>query len=116
MEFDKDIKQIALKNAINIYDMIRQSFNDPTKMVIGEAAKVYDELQSWEIVDKYPVVDDKNKWLYTHLIAMQQYKHLKWQKDHPAKKNEKRSKWEVVHGKMSTPSAKIKIDNKKGPR
>lgn len=113
MALEDDLKIVAIKNAINIYEMIVQSFNDPTKMVIGEASKIYEDFLKWQFIDKYPILEEKNKWLYINMIAMQQYKHLKWQKDHPVKKNEKRSKWEVVHGKVMSSINKNKQDIKK---
>lgn len=100
MDFDTDLKLKAMEKALDIYTQIKKASSAPTQMITGETLKVYEELEAWQFLENFPINDDKNRWFYVTMIAMQQYRHLKWRKEHPPKINQKKTKWEVVHGKV----------------
>jgi hypothetical protein len=100
METNSDLKCQAMKRAIEIYEEIMAA-KTPKNAVTGEVLKIYEEFEEWEFLDNFPMSEDKNRWLYIRMIALQQYRHMKWKRDHPSKQVEKKSKWQVVHGKVA---------------
>jgi len=101
MEFDSQLHIQAMKQAESFYSNILDASRKPTVQIVGEALKIYNELEAWGWLEKYSIADNKNKWMYINMIAMQMYRHLKWNKDHPPKEYKKKSKWEIVHGASS---------------
>lgn len=100
MDPDNEMRILAMKKADEIVRSILDAAKDPTKQVTGEALKVYNELTSWQWFDDFPI--DKHAQIYRKMIAMTQYRHAKWQKEHPPKSKPK-SMWEVVHGRVGRP-------------
>jgi hypothetical protein len=97
MEIDSQMRIDAMKRAEKIFTDIIDATHTPTKQIVGEALKIYEEFEAWGWFDNYPIEDKKNRWLYINEIAMQLYRSMKWEKEHPSNKP-KLSKWEVVHG------------------
>lgn len=100
MELDTPLKMKAMDESVKVYEAIRTAFRHPAKRIEGEALRIFEELDAWQFLENFPIQDDKHRWFYITMLAMQQYRHLRWQKDHPVKSSQKRSKWEIVHGKM----------------
>jgi len=101
MDPDSELKIQAMEKAVEIIDSIIKASHDPEAMIAGEARKVYEELKMWEWLEKYPIEEDKNRWLYVTMIAQTQYRHLKWKKEHPIKNDKPKSKWDKVVGRAA---------------
>ena len=100
MASDSDLKYQSMKRAVEIFEEIQLASKTPEKSISGEILKIYQELLEWEFLERYPIADEKNRWLYITMLSLQQYRHLKWKKDHPTKQSEKKTKWQVVHGSV----------------
>jgi len=86
----------ALEKAGNFVVNMKKAKTDPTVQIAGEALKIYKELEEWGWLDQFPVEDESNSWMYQTMIAMTQYRHMKWAAEHPVPV--KRTKWERVMG------------------
>jgi len=60
----------SIDQAISIYDSIFVACTQPDKSVSGQSLDIYKELADWGWVDKYPISDKNNRWLYATIIAM----------------------------------------------
>ncbi len=99
MALNEEFKKQALKFAEKIYNSIDAASKDPSVVISGEALKIYEDLRDWRWFDGSLVEEEKLHKAIISLIAMQQYKHLRWKKEHPVKKVDKPTKWEIVTGK-----------------
>lgn len=95
----EDLKKIALEFGEQVYNDIYVSMEDPEKKVTGETLKIYEELKDWGLLSKYPFREASSHEFYVIIIAMQKYRHLKWNKAHPSAP--KPSKWDIVTGRAS---------------
>ena len=101
MDSDNEMRVLAFKKADEIVLAIVEAAKNPTKQISGEALKVYNELQEWNWFDDMPIEKSGNLNIYRKMIAMTQYRHMKWVKSHPTKEKP-RSKWEYVMGRMGS--------------
>jgi len=97
MALTEDLKSIALEYGEQVYNEIYLSIEDPAKKIEGETLRIYEELQDWGLLSKYPLKEQPSHELYVTVIAMQKYRHLKWSKAHPPRP--KPSKWDIVTGR-----------------
>ena len=97
MPLNDELKRIAMEYGEKIYNEIFVAMEDPTKQLEGETLKIYEELQDWGLLDKYPLREQVSHEVYVTMIAMQKYRHLRWQKAHPPRP--KPTKWEIVTGR-----------------
>jgi hypothetical protein len=63
-------KMHFVERAINIYNSIKEACSRPDKCVSGESLLIYNEINDWGFVDRFPILDENNKWLYVTIIAM----------------------------------------------
>jgi len=91
------MKLNAIDHAVEFLNIMKNAKSDPTTRIEGEALSIYNELEEWGWLDKFPIEEEKNEWMYVHMLSMTQFRHMKWAKSHPVKK--KKSKWEFVHGR-----------------
>lgn len=100
MDLDTTLKIQAIEKAQQMLKEIVESCRKPTKSITGETLVAYEEFDAWGLFEQNPITDNKNHAMYVHMLAMQIYRQLKRQKDHPPEP--KKSKWEVVMGRCST--------------
>mgnify|MGYP005840436245 CR=1 FL=1 len=93
---DNELKMMAMDLAKQYVKEIIEAKQDPTLAVTGEVQKIYDEILDWNWLDVLPIENSENTGIYVRMIAMTQYRHMKYLKEHPPKPQ--RSKWEVVTG------------------
>jgi len=104
MEFDTELKHLALEWAEKVYTNIYMALTEPTRAIDGIELKYYDEFKAWGFFDKFPLIeeDDEEKnlahELFIMILAMDRYRKLKHDKDNPPPK--KLSKWEKVAGRI----------------
>lgn len=91
-----DLKIEAMKKATDMYECMIVAKTDPTASIGGETLKSFKEFEEWGWFDRYPIDEEENKWVYTMVIAMTQYRHLRWKHEHP--EAAKKTKWERVMG------------------
>ena len=98
-ERNAKMKLEALEKAREYVEAMRLAKTNPTVSIDGEALKIWKELEEWGWLNRFPIENEDNSWLYEHMLAMTQYRHKKWQAAHPVPKDKpKKSKWEVVMG------------------
>lgn len=103
MELDQELKNLSLDWAEKVYTDIYMALTNPERSISGNELKIYEEFKSWGFFDKCPLNDeDKDKefshTLFITILARERYNKLKNEKDHPQPR--KKSKWEVVTGKV----------------
>lgn len=98
MDSDSALRVKAMEHGTSIVDAIVTAFKDPAKPLTGEALRVYQELKEWGWLDDYPIQENSHQMMYRKMLAMEKFRQLKWQRDHPPREKP-RSKWEVVMGK-----------------
>lgn len=98
---DSQIRVEAMKMGSDIVDGMRAAKTNPTVSIDGESLRVWKEFEEWGFLEKYPIEDENNKWLYQTIIAMTQYRHFRWKKENPVKQKRKLTKWEYVMGRAS---------------
>jgi len=104
MEFDQDLKNLAMEWAEKMYIDIYMAMTNPDRAISGPQLKLYEEFKAWGFFDKFPLIekDDEEKELahslFIMMLAMDKYRKLKQDKDHPPQR--KPSKWERVTGKV----------------
>lgn len=105
MDGESQIRVRAIQKAQQIVDSIIEASTDIIKAraLGGEALRIYDELKEWGWFDDYSLNDPQTQFMFRKMIAMNQYRHLKWQAEHPSKEKPK-SKWEIVMGRAGGPS------------
>lgn len=96
MALNDELKRIALQYGEDVYNKIYLSTEDLSQKIDGEVLDIYEEFRDWGLLDKYPIKESASHEFYVTIIAMQKYRHLRWQKAHPAR--QKPSKWEIVTG------------------
>lgn len=106
-KFDEELKSLAVDWAEKIINEIESAVHDPEKMesLSIDAKCIYEELKAWswfekmpiDINEENPICDIDNAEFYINIVAMDKYRKLKWDKDHPPKLRP--SKWEIVTGK-----------------
>jgi hypothetical protein len=94
---ESQLKIDAMERASQLIEAMRAAKTNPIVKIEGEALSVYNELEEWGWFENFPIEDEKHDWIYRTMLAMTQYRHLRWAKDHPPKPQ--KSKWEVVMGK-----------------
>jgi hypothetical protein len=97
---DSALRVMAMEHGSSIVSAIVDAFKDPSKPLGGEALRVYNELKEWEWLEDAPIMKSEFQTMYRKMIAMEKYRQLKWQRDHPPR-DKPRSKWETVMGKAS---------------
>jgi hypothetical protein len=105
-EFDEGLKRLSMDWAEKVINNIESAIHNPEKVASldTDTKYIYEELKAWSWFDKMPIdVNDEtpeqgidNAEFYIHMIAMDKYRKLKWDKDHPPKLRP--SKWEIVTG------------------
>lgn len=70
-------KMQAVDKAISSYEEIKTACTRPDKSINGETLDIYNELVDWGFVERYPIFDPNNKWLYVMVIAMHLSKSIK---------------------------------------
>ena len=90
------LKVQALHNADQILDEILKAYKNPEHGLQGEALKVWKEIVDWDWLEEYPIDDQKNILIYRRILAMNQFRDLRWKAENPPKKQ--LSKWEKVMG------------------
>jgi len=103
---DEGLKSLAVDWAEKVVNSIESTLHDPTtaKELDLETLRIYRELEAWSWFNLMPIdvnedSPDKrgsNAEIYIHMLAMDKYHQLKWNKDHPTP--HKPSKWEIVTG------------------
>lgn len=112
MKLDQELKKLAEDWSEKAFQKIALALNDPSRGMEGEALMIYNELLAWGWLNDLPIdmdetseeTEDINRakismdthLFYQRIFAMNKYRQLKWQKEHPPKV--KKSKWEVVTG------------------
>lgn len=86
--------------AEEIMKQILEAFHRPQVSLSGEALKICNEFEDWGFLEDYPIDDITNHTMYRRIIAMTQFRHLRWEAEHP-QSGPKLSKWEKVTGKVS---------------
>lgn len=89
----------SFKFAEDIMNQILEAFHKPNISLSGEALKIWNEFEEWGFLEDHPIEDSSNHILYRRMIAMTQFRHLRWSYENPPKDN-KLSKWEKVTGKI----------------
>ena len=97
MALDEELKKLAKDFAEDIFNRIYVASQDVSQKIDGEALIIYQELKDWGWFSEVSIDDPRAHELYTRVIAMTKYRHLKWKKAHRPKP--KPSKWEVVTGR-----------------
>ena len=92
------MKMEAMEKARGFVELMRNAKTDPTVKIDGEALEIWKEFDEWGVLDRYPIEDSDNNWIYVTMLSMTQLRHLLWESEDPAKKA-KLTKWEVVHGR-----------------
>ena len=116
MALDDELKQLSIDWAEKIINVLEKAITDPTVDLDKEAKKVYKQLSAWGWFNKMPLSSPEdeqeecpsNAEVYITMLAMEKYRQLKWDKDHP-----KPSKWERVTGIKLKPSKPPKPLKKK---
>jgi len=106
-KLDDELKKLAMDWAEKTVNEIEIAFEDPSIAVKGETCKICEELKAWGWFERRPLGIAKNNdnqekdntMIYIYMLAMERYKKLKHEKDHPPKP--KLSKWEKVTGRMN---------------
>ena len=105
MELDQELKNLALDWAEKVYADIYMAITNPDRSISGQELKLYDEFKAWGFFDKLPLItpNDEDEQELAHslfimVLAIDRYRKLKHDKDHPPPR--KKSKWEVVTGKV----------------
>jgi len=101
MALDDELKQLSLDWAEKTINKLESCFSDPTVDLTKEQKKVYKALDAWGWFSKMPLhteeeaqeISPSNAETYVLMLAMEKYRQLKWEKEHP-----KPSKWERVTG------------------
>lgn len=101
LESDSALRVNAMEYGASIVDSIITAFKDPAQPLTGEALRIYQELKDWGWLDDAPIMEHEHQMMYRKMIAMEKYRQLKWQRDHPPREKPS-SKWEVVMGKART--------------
>ena len=83
MALNEELKRIAIEYGEKVFNEIYVAMEDPTKKLDGETLKVYEELKDWGLLGTYDLKAPESHELYVTMIAMQKYRHLRWQKAHP---------------------------------
>lgn len=100
-QLNDELKKLSLDWAEKMTNDIEKAFHDPTVGIDGDARKIYERLNAWGWFTRVPLNtpgDEQEKRpsnaeIYILMLAMEKYRQLKWDKDHP-----KISKWERVTG------------------
>lgn len=94
-----ELKVEALEKADKLLGEIINSYKQPDQKLEGEALAVYRELEDWNWLEDYPLDDPNSYSVYKRMIAMTQFRHIRWSAEHP-EQDKKLSKWEVVMNKI----------------
>ena len=101
MDLDAELKQLSIDWAEKVINSLEAAFSDPTINLNKDEKKVYKQLKVWGWFSKMPLNSPENgaeqcpsnAEVYITMLAMEKYRQLKWDKNHP-----KPSKWERVTG------------------
>ena len=101
MKLDDELRKLSFDWAEKTINLLEAALSDPTVDLTKEAKKVFRQFKAWGWFDKMPLhtPEDEtekhpsNAEIYIMMLAMEKYRQLKWDKDHP-----KPSKWERVTG------------------
>ena len=95
------LKVQALETADNIMKQILDAYHNPQISLSGEALKIWNELEEWGFLEDYPIDDPNTHMMYRRMLAMNQFRHLRWNEEHPPSEKKKMSKWEKVTGRAA---------------
>lgn len=93
-----DLKKVSVDWAEKVLHDICIAKSDPTVSLEGDAKRVYKQLSEWDWFNLVDIDSEHGEEVTRTMLAIEKYKHLKWHKDHPPKKD-KPTKWEIVTGK-----------------
>lgn len=87
-------KMQAIDKAVKMFEQMQEAAVRPDKAISGETLNMYKELVDWGFLEKYPIIDSDNKFLYVTVIAM----HLSKDEFTLQNKSNKsvKSKWEMI--------------------
>lgn len=86
-------KMQTMNTSIEIFEDIFAACTQPDRAINGMSLEVYRYLVDWGFVERYPVSQAVNRWLYVTLIAMyiEKKEGLEMQE-----KATKKKKWELI--------------------
>ena len=99
MDKYQEMRLQSLKKAEEMVEAILYASQDPTRQISGETLTVYKEFCDWGWFDEYPLSEIENLSILKRIIAMNHYKQLKFNFEHPPKEKP-RTKWEHVMGRV----------------
>jgi hypothetical protein len=103
-----DNKMDLLQDAEKIVDQINAAWLNPKKSISGDAARIWDEIQAWNIDQDGKLLKKENRGYFISLIAMflsVEKETIKMCLSTVSKTNRKGSKWDKVVSKFSKQSS-----------
>lgn len=105
-----DDKMDLLQQSEKIVDQITAAWLNPKKSISGDAARIWDAMQTWNIDQDGKLMKKENRGYFISLVAMflnVEKETIKMCLSTISKTNRKGSKWEKVVSKFSKPSSQI---------
>lgn len=97
-EMLSQLRAKAIEKANEIMSDILKAYHNPQVSLSGESLRVWNELEAWGWLEEFPIDAQSSKSMYHRLIAMSQFRQLKWEEENPKPENQM-SKWEKVVGR-----------------
>jgi hypothetical protein len=97
----------SVEKAVKMYEAIKEACVRPDKSISGETLNIYNELVDWGFLEKYPISNAENKFLYVTIIAMQLEKTNIYDGKDNGKSLEK-GKWLMIQEALNRTNKKLK--------